>query len=115
MIYRDDAVGVIRNLEFAKAWLDGKRVQVKQIPTGQWLDVTGLNTIDFSHPTNHYRIRPEHKFERHVVTWTDEKGQVQERIFKGDKRYAEEWASRNRNYSAYRDTKVHTVTVTLDV
>ena len=114
-VSKTEARNILKNLDWAREWAAGNpKCQVRD-ETGVWRYANTLNQLNFERDPSNFRLKKEHFFERHVVTWTDEKGQVNERIFKGDKRFAEEWAQRNKTYRTFRDTKIHTVRVELDV
>lgn len=110
-INRDGAKNAINNLKFIELFAAGKAIQY-QHSNGTWYDVS--DRLDVSLHPSRLRIQPtDHKFVRTLVTWTGADGKVNERIFKGAKRFAEDWANKNRTYRAFRDTKVHDISVTV--
>lgn len=110
-INREGAANAIKNLKIIEQFAAGQVVQY-QHSNGTWYDV-GSN-LDISMHPSRLRLKPQdHKFTRWVVTWTTADGKLNERIFKGSKVFANEWAEKNRTYRAFRDTKVHEVSVNL--
>jgi hypothetical protein len=110
-IDKSDVINVMKNLEVAKAWANGTRIQFKSGP-GQWDDVTG--SVDFSEHPSRYRIRAEHSFDRWIATWTSVDGKIEERIHK-TKEFGDEFVRKLRTYKGFRDAKLHHVVQELDV
>lgn len=110
-----EAKNVLANIEFAKEWANGNtKCQVRD-ESNRWVNCSGFSALNFSKSPDQFRIAKDYFFERYVVTWTDAKGVLNERIFKGAKHFAEEFASKKRTYGTFRDTKLHTIKVQLDV
>jgi hypothetical protein len=111
-ISKHDAINMVKNLEVVKAWTEGKKIQYRTT-NGNWVNLA--DAIDFSQSPARYRIRAEHIFKRYVLTWTDIKGETKERIFKGNKIFADRQLDQLLHFKGFRDAKLHTVQQKLEI
>jgi len=102
---------ILGRLDIAKAWIEGKRIQF-QDNQGRWTYVKEY--LDFSLPLNRYRVVKDHHFKRWLVTWTDASGNIQERIFKGSRLFADRFVDKKNRFQGLRDAKVHVIDVHVD-